>query len=75
MGRHKPPRERRRWLKRGFQSARPGAGAHPEQALVEKLKYQVLLKVENLLTTQEGIKEIQTTKVQGSQGLWSLMRE
>lgn len=73
LGRHKAPRERRRWLKKGFQSARAGAGAHPEQALLEKLKYQGLLKVENFLPTQERIKEMQTTEVQGSPGLWSLM--
>lgn len=73
LGRHKASRERRKWLKKGFQSSKVGAGAHPDQALAEKLKYQGLLKVEDLLTTQERIKEIQATEVQGSPGLWSPM--
>lgn len=52
------PMERRRRPRKGFQSARPEAGAHPRQVLMEKLKYQRLLKVESLLTAQEKIKEI-----------------
>jgi hypothetical protein len=54
-GRHKAPRERRRRPRKGFQSARPEAGAHPRQAVMETLQY---LKAENLLVVQEKTQEM-----------------